>query len=386
MAVGDRVLMVSTVGTSLLTNQATDECRSLLARTANLEEHELTAEQKAAIDARCAEVQSRLAEDKGPDEWRRASAEINGILSYLERMGRHLPGRGDQHVLVGTKTYQGQMTVRMVEEFLRRFGCSVDRVKTDELSTKNREEFLSGLARMAEWCHSQLAGYRQAGFKVVFNLTGGFKGVQGCLTALGMFYADEVVYIFEGSDLIVIPHLPIRLDALDEARHNALAFGLLEHGDLIVDALTGAGVRFDPNSAMFEVVGEGSERMVGLSAWGKIVWNQHSKDVLSEKLLDWPYLTYSDRFREGFERYSGERAELQEKLAEISYVLLESGGNFGKLRGRGGRLNYDKLDRHPGYDHFRVTDNFRVSCRPVEGKLLLCRFGPHDDVNNNPEG
>lgn len=386
MAVGNRVLMVSTVGTSLLTNQASDECRSLLARTANLEEKELTAEQKAAIDARCAEVQSRLAEDKGPDEWRRASAEINGILAYLKRMGKHLPGRGDQHILLGTKTYQGQMTVRMVEEFLRRFDCNVERVETGELSTKNREEFLSGVARVAEWCHSDLTGYRQSGFKVVFNLTGGFKGVQGCLTALGMFYADEVVYIFDGSDLIVIPHLPIRLDALAEARENALAFGLLRHGELTTNALTAAGVHFDPNSAMFEVVGEGGEQIVGLSVWGKVVWNQHGKEVLSEKLLDWPCLTYSKRFRDGFERYSGERAELQERLAEISYVLLESGGNFAKLRERGGRLNYDKLDRHPDYDHFRVTDNFRVSCRPVEGKLLLCRFGPHDEVNNNPEG
>lgn len=371
----------------MLTNQPIDPgCSKVLRDTANKEENELTPEQKAIIDRRCAEVEGRLA-DASLQEWIDASAEINGILSYLRRLGRTQPSPTDVHVLVATKTYQGEVAARIAERFLSRYGCSVLRMETGELSTKDSDEFMDGVAEIGKWCQQTLPGYRSGGYNVVFNLTGGFKAVQGCLTALGMFYADEVVYIFERSEnLIVIPHLPIRLDALEEARENALAFGLLSYGDLTADAITAAGVRFDPNTAMFRGLGEGGERLVGLSPWGQVVWDQHRKQVLSEKLLDWPCLTYSDHFKEGFERYSAERAELQERLAEISYVLLESGGNFGKLRGRGGRLGYDKLDRHPGYDHFRVTDNFRVSCRPAEGKLLLCRFGPHDDVNNNPEG
>jgi CRISPR/Cas system-associated protein Csm6 len=48
---------------------------------------------------------------------------------------------------------------------------------------------------------------------VVFNLTGGFKSVQGFLQAISSFYADETIYIFQfSSELLQIPRLPIKLD------------------------------------------------------------------------------------------------------------------------------------------------------------------------------
>lgn len=381
------ILIVSTVGTSLLTNQLQDhKCRQVLTETANLEEKELNPEDKRIIDARRREVLQRL-NGQGPDEWAQSSAEINGILSYLRQAQRDLAAPGDRHVLVGTKTYHGQLTLSIVREFLERLGCIVTSIETGELSAKDREEFLNGIARVAEWCHENLPRYREKAYKVVFNLTGGFKGVQGCLTALRMFYADEVVYIFERSQLIVIPRLPIRLEAKDEAERNAVVFGLLEHNrTLSTGALDAAGVSYDPNSAMLDVVTADGQQLISLSPWGTVLWNEHRKNVLSQCLWDWPYLDYSERFRRDFERYTDPnvRTELQEKLALMSHTLVESDGNFGKLRKLHG-LEYDKLGSHPEYDHFRATQNYRVSCRPSENKLLLCRFGTHDDVNNNPE-
>ena len=51
-----------------------------------------------------------------------------------------------------------------------------------------------------------MPGYRQSHYRVVFNLVGGFKSLQGYMNTLGMFYADEIIYIFEAptADLIRI--------------------------------------------------------------------------------------------------------------------------------------------------------------------------------------
>jgi hypothetical protein len=56
------------------------------------------------------------------------------------------------------------------------------------------------------WCQDTLPGYRESGYHIVFNLTGGFKSIQGWMQTLGMFYADEIVYIFEtGKELLPGP-------------------------------------------------------------------------------------------------------------------------------------------------------------------------------------
>ncbi|MBK8043622.1 MAG: hypothetical protein IPK21_13770 [Haliscomenobacter sp.] len=72
---------------------------------------------------------------------------------------------------------------------------------------------MEAIKDLLKWCDETLPGYRTAGYEIIFNLTGGFKSLQGYLNTIGMFYADRIVYIFEsGQEVIAIPKLPVKLE------------------------------------------------------------------------------------------------------------------------------------------------------------------------------
>lgn len=78
-------LIVSTVGTSLLSNVARGkgtETEHLLRDTANLKDNEIKEEQKAVI-LQLAQEASKKLESSSPHEARRLSAELNGIWGYM---------------------------------------------------------------------------------------------------------------------------------------------------------------------------------------------------------------------------------------------------------------------------------------------------------------
>ena len=87
-------------------------------------------------------------------------------------------------------------------------------IRIDDLNTSSLEEFRLGIDELIKWCVGTLPGYRASGYKIVFNLVGGFKALHGYMQTLGMFYADETVYIFETSrELLSIPRMPVDLEA-----------------------------------------------------------------------------------------------------------------------------------------------------------------------------
>jgi hypothetical protein len=78
------------------------------------------------------------------------------------------------------------------------------------LSTASTQAFAGGIDGVIEFLETEVKPLRSS-YEVVFNLTGSFKSLQGYMNTWGMFYADRIVYIFEGdnSKLITIPRLPI---------------------------------------------------------------------------------------------------------------------------------------------------------------------------------
>lgn len=360
--------IISTVGTSLLTNKAPEETRMLLVRTANLREGEYAPQDLQAVRARCAEVEERLRQAR-PEEVRRLSAELNGILS----LGADTAGT--LHYLLATDTFQGREAARIAAEWLRSRGASAVVQPLEGLSTANREAFARGIDRLLQWCEETLPELRRQQHRIVFNLAGSFKSLQAYAQTLGMFYADEIVYIFEGSgsELIRIPRLPIALEHEPLKRH-AAAVARLCAGEI----LSAAELEGLPE-AYLDLDDQG---YATLSEWGRLAWNRSRQEILGERLLSFPGLEYEDSFRRDFERRQDprERVALQETLAKVSTRWRERG--LAGLREDGG-LRYEDYKNREGIGHFRVNDNLRVSCVPEGGILRLRRFGPHS-INEDP--
>jgi hypothetical protein len=99
-------------------------------------------------------------------------------------------------------------------------------LRTDDLSS-----FQVALADIVRFCEETVEGYRKNGYRVIFNLTGGFKSVQGFLQTLALFYADETFYVFESSEeLLRIPRLPVKMDAENIVREHLPVFRRLSLG------------------------------------------------------------------------------------------------------------------------------------------------------------
>jgi putative CRISPR-associated protein (TIGR02619 family) len=370
--------ILSSVGTSLLTNNAGD-LNKLLRETANLREDELSAEAKSTIDARIQTVRTSLAQGKVADR-RRASAELNGLHGLC---GERLNQPQDVHFLVGTDTYQCRATAQLLSEVLQREGVAAPQeVFPTNLSTRSHSAFGEGIRDLIRWCATNLKDCRESNIHVVFNLCGSFKSLQGYLNTIGMFYADEIIYIFEdpASTLIRIPRLPIRLDT-KMLEDNRETFATLSEGaDLPIEDFK------DWPEALWELTSPGSNRG-WLSAWGLLMWGQEADRLLADELLKLSRVEYTDRFRRDFAARKGnrrERIEMQQRLVRIENLLEEHKGDPSVLK-RDSMLQYDNYSgKHAGIGHFRVNNQgWRVSCTAHEGRLRLLRFGDHS-INDDP--
>ena len=322
----EKTLMISTCGTSLLNNAARGDrgLADLIRNSANATEQSATEEQRGAID-RAAEI-CQDALSRGPiEEVRKASAELNGLLGFYDNQLNQ--AEGDQHILLHTDTLQGKVVAEVLEQFLSGKGVAVSTQDFRDLRTDKLEAFHSGLAGVINWCRETLPGYRDEKYHIVFNLTGGFKSIQGWMQTLGMFYADEIIYIFEsGRELLRIPRIPVAIEsaAVDAIRDNLPLFRRLGAGG--GQCKTSEIARGIPE-AFFYVV----ENEAGLSPWGQVVWDQAKAELYSEKVLDSPDLLimYSDKFKRAAasDRLSKEQKRIiNERLDDLSEYLRNPEG------------------------------------------------------------
>ncbi len=107
---------------------------------------------------------------------------------------------------------------------------------------------------------------RVQGYHIIVNLSGSFESLQAYAQTLGMFYADEIIYVFEARDspLIRIPRLPLEWDEMP-LRHYASVFARIEAaGALTVADLDAALDSVKMPEAYLEQEGES----ITLSLWG----------------------------------------------------------------------------------------------------------------------
>ncbi len=317
---GERpVLMVSTCGASMLLNEAKDrgkETAGLLWRSANFSEADLGPEERATIDELVQACESKLAAASLPTI-RKMSAELNGLIGYYDSQ---LEGRGhDYHVLLHTDTYQGRAVAGVVETYLRGSGMRCEALTFTGLRTNKLESFRYALGGLITWCEETLPGYRHSRFHVAFNLTGGFKSIQGWMQTLGMFYSDEIVYIFESDDqLLRIPRIPV---AIDEGAQNTVKahLGLFRRISRPGTACKVEEVRGIPEAFFYVLEGEAE-----LSPWGRLVWERCRRDLYSGSLLDPPsaQIKFTEKFKKAAASLAPERLlRVNERLDGLASCL-----------------------------------------------------------------
>lgn len=306
-------VIVSPCGTSLLTNQIEESLRKLINRNSNLKEFEISAEDKIAIDSHYEERKIQLNQATIQDA-KKLSAELNGILTY----NKGQISSSDHYYLIATDTYVGGLTTDLVRDWIQSHSGQAFAKKINDLSTRNLESFRLAMSEIVRWCDYELENqYPKPIWKIVFNLTGGFKSVNGFLQALAMFYADESIYIFEsGGQLLTIPKLPIKLTPEDDVANNLDIFRRL--------AILGQEI---PANECQDISGTLLERIddrVSLSEWGQLVWQQFSNQHYNQQIL--PPLTqklrYSERFIQEINSLPPDRLSLiNSRLDDLSKCL-----------------------------------------------------------------
>jgi putative CRISPR-associated protein (TIGR02619 family) len=314
-----RQLVLTTVGISLFLNSLTPEEREeggvqRLNRHAN--EINLSADIERFLHELAARAEQTLTAAPVAQK-RRLSAELNGLYAlYADQLRR---ASSDIHVLIATDTALGRCAAQLLESFMRSQGIENVQVWTpDQLSSADNLHFSHGIKELLRLCEENIPGYREAGYRIIFNLTGAFKSLQSYLNIAGMFYADEIVYIFEGStQLLRIPRLPIQIDLEILRRHRA-PLALLDAGAILAQT-EAAGLP----EGLLDVDQHGDAT---LSEWGRLIWNRARRDLFQEQLLDVPNLVYEESFQYDFKKSApNERVDLQMTLAKVS-VLLKEGG------------------------------------------------------------
>ena len=172
--------VVTTIGTSLLSNLAGQGDAVVLREASNLAEEELSPGQRRTIDEITAKARDALGEaDPGKDRFLRACAELEGLHALCGDRLTTDEGRSDLHYLIATDTALGHRIGELIASSLRRMGQNVELVVPVGLSTRSQASFTAGLRRVVRWCESTLVGQREMGRRVVFHLSGGFKSLLG---------------------------------------------------------------------------------------------------------------------------------------------------------------------------------------------------------------
>jgi putative CRISPR-associated protein (TIGR02619 family) len=374
---GKLKFVLSTAGISVLLNtldQSESALRKRLTDAANLPSLEHDLEQQ--VDALAERALERLKQGNTQQN-RSLSAELNGLYGIY---GDVLPdSTADFHYLIATDTALGKKAAEVIRDFLKAVKFNVDIYVPKGLSTADPLVFSSGIKDLIKWCEEIIPGYRDKNYRIVFNLTGAFKSLQGHLSIMGMFYADEIVYIFEaGSQLLRIPRLPLQIDAGALRKYRA-ELAMMAQGHVFpLERVHGI-----PDGLL-----ETDKQSATLSSWGELVWKRTREQLLGEELAQFPRLCHEDKFRKDFESVSKqERIRLQETLAKAAGVLEDHNGDTSALKQDGG-LKYEVYEGKHTKDgkpigHFRVSDSYRVTCTADGGKLYLRRYGDHS-VNDNP--
>ncbi len=377
------ILFVSPCGASLILKSLggdfTAKFRKSIYEYSNLTEEELNRNHREVFEyfeEKLGELEEKIL-SLNEEDLKNLSAELNGILSYLEKSREDF--KQIQHILLPTDTYFGkkisQILGKVLEERFKHIVIYNESIK--DLRTSSVEEFHWALKELASKLlrDLDLEAYRESS-KVVFNLTGGFKAVNSFLQVMATLYADESVYIFETSkELLSIPKLPIKVDDtifrkhLDFFRKLELSakypsLKLVSAEDIPSDVPESLIIRYDD-----EVI---------LSPYGEIMWQKVKNEIYKEELINplTDKLKYSEDFQYQFFRLNPrEKLAVNRSLDDLNLYFL-SNGNYNPRS-----LRFHSVENHPQYDFefypFEGNDSRRGYLKKIGGIYEIIKIDSH---------
>ncbi len=352
-------MVLSPVGTSIFTKAPFPAAVNLYSGKKRPED--IPPEELRKIDDHVSEVRDMVLTG-GLDDIRRRSAELNGIIQFYR--GNLASAKVDTHILLPSDTYVGTRSCEIVAEYLHRYMEDVRVLQVKDLQTTDCAAFQLALGDLV----TEIIALRQSLLhdqKLIFNLTGGFKAILGFLQSLGMFFADETIYVFEFSDsLLRLPALPVRLVPHDFVVEHLGVIRRL-HSGLRVETGKCAGI---PESLVLELFDEPT-----LSAYGRFVWESVHSEIYQKKLQVSPsaLVRYSDRFLTSTEGLSPDRLLILNKRIDDLAKYAELGAKYNLPS-----LDFKKLRtavKHPStheFDAWADGNASRVYCH-YEGRVIV---------------
>ena len=279
--------ILTTCGTSIITNSLDNDFRVIINKYTNEKDwHNIDNADKYKIKEHIAKRKQELL-NTDEQTVSKMSAELNSLLNWQKQ---HQASPQDMYVLIATDTIFGQETADIIKSWLNAHGHHADIISTTGLKTSNLVDFRGALSKLTQTLVETLTGYKERGYDIYFNLTGGFKSLNGFLQAVSTIYADQTFYLFEGSkELLFIPKLPFTLDAKGIIMQHLPAFRRLSKGLPICDEQ----IKNIPDSLLFTIDDE-----VVLSEWGELLWQSCYKQIYQEKV--WESISDKVIFDQGF--------------------------------------------------------------------------------------
>ncbi|WP_043586022.1 putative CRISPR-associated protein [Geminisphaera colitermitum] len=325
-------LILSTCGTSLLTNEADDYLRKLLTEHANAKTpEELPEAERTRIMEHLGKLKTYVATLSIKDA-KKASAELNGILTFYD--SQPAAHKTDTHYLLATDTWLGERSAELVKTWLLKNDFSaVTTRRHKDLQTSDWKYFQSALSDLVKWLADEIAPQRNPSTKVIFNLSGGFKSETGFLQALGMFYADETIYLFErSSELMRIPRLPVRMDDEKSVCDDLRDFRR---------ASLGLPVTNNKHGIYWTTLDLEGTPECTFSAWGELVFKQHQNSLYKKELYPSPSdkITFGPNFAESCRHESPDHLKHINQTIDQLAKFAERGDNprsldFKSLKGK----------------------------------------------------
>lgn len=265
--------ILSPCGISTLLAVCKDEQRKILNINANASSAKDVIEaDRLAIDDLINNAQEAL-QNANNVAVRRMSAELGALTLYYND---RLDFKNDVHFLLSSDTWLGEACTNLIRGWLEHKGATCIVHRQEGLQTQKLPDFHNALAELAPQLIEQIDEYKKKHFRVAFNLTAGFKAVQGFLQTLGMFHADELIYVFERTDhLMRIPRIPVRIDGIEDIRG---------HLDAIRKLSLGLSTQKEELSGVPETMLLNVDDEIILSAWGNIFWQEAQKILYEEKI------------------------------------------------------------------------------------------------------